>query len=270
MDKEKNINFNMRTFVIGDIHGGYRGLIQVLEAVNFDYEEDKLIALGDVTDGWSEVAECIELLLKIKNLVYIKGNHDEWTSRFLRLTMKTGPAEFNYNWYRQGGKATYNSYYDKPDLLDKHLEFLDNAQVYYVDEENRIFLHAGLDPDVDLDKQHFMDVGQKTEGENAVFYWDRLFWRHVSHALIHAEPIVWPKYKEIYIGHTPTNRKIEFEHGLPVNAGNVWNMDTGAAYDGKVSIMDIDTKEITQSEPLYLLYPDEMGRNGEYLAKEEG
>jgi len=257
----------MRKFVIGDIHGGYKGLVQVLERVKFDYEDDKLIALGDVTDGWSEVAECIELLRTIKHLVYIKGNHDEWTERFLELTLKTGPAEYNYNWYRQGGKATYNSYFNNPHLVDDHLKFLKEAKVYHLDDENRLFLHAGLDPNVDLDKQHFMDVGQKTEGENAVFYWDRLFWRHISHALIHDEPIVWPRYKEIYIGHSPTNRRIQFEHGLPVKAGNVWNMDTGAAYDGKISIMDIETNEITQSDLLYELYPEEMGRNGEYLTK---
>ena len=173
-----------RTFCVGDIHGGYRGLIQVLKAVDFDYQNDKLIALGDVTDGWSETAECIELLRTIENLVYIKGNHDEWTQRFLKLTLKTGPAEYNYNWYRQGGKATYDSYYENPHLVDDHLSFLLNAPEYYIDDENRIFLHAGLDPDVDLDKQYHMDVGQN-DGSNATFYWDRLFWRHVSHALIH-------------------------------------------------------------------------------------
>ena len=257
----------MSKFVIGDIHGGYRGLIQVLEKANFDYENDTLVSLGDITDGWSEIAECIELLMTIKNFVLVKGNHDEWSTRFLKLTLKTGPSEYNYNWYRQGGKATYNSYYNKPDLVDIHMAFLESAELYYIDEDNRLFLHAGLDPDVDLDKQHFMDVGQTTKGENAVFYWDRLLWRHMVHSHEHGNDITWPRYKEIYIGHTPTNRKVEFEHGLPVNIGNVWNMDTGAAYDGKISLMNLDTKELFQSDLLYELYPDEMGRNGEYLAK---
>ena len=54
-----------------------------------------------------------------------------------------------------------------------------------------------------------------------------------------------------------------------MNIGNVWNMDTGATYDGKLSIIDVDTKEVTQSEPLYLLYPEDMGRNGKYLANKK-
>jgi len=253
----------MSKYTIGDIHGGYRGLVQCLERVNFDFEKDTLIALGDVTDGWSEVAESIELLLSIKNLIYIKGNHDEWTERFLKLTLKTGPADYNYNWYRQGGKATYNSYFDKPELVDKHLKFLKEAKLYHVDDENRIYLHAGLDPDVELDQQKHMDVGQ-SEG-NAVFYWDRLLWRYIIQNHEQGNDLVWDKYKEIYIGHTPTNRKLEFEDGMPVNIGNLWNMDTGAAYDGKISIMDIDTKKITQSDSIYELYPKEMGRNGEFL-----
>ena len=254
-----------RVFCVGDIHGGYKALVQVLEAVNFDYDNDMLISLGDVTDGWPEVAECIELLMTIKNLIYIKGNHDEWTERFLKLTLKTGPSTFNYMWYTQGGEATYKSYFDKPELVEKHLKFLSEAKLYHVDDENRLFLHAGLDPDIDIDKQKHMDVGQ-SEG-NAVYYWDRLFWRHVVHNHRYGKEggLVWDKYKEIYIGHTPTI--YDFDHGNPVNIGNVWNMDTGATYDGKLSIMDIDTKEITQSDCLYELYPDEMGRNGKFLMK---
>jgi serine/threonine protein phosphatase 1 len=43
----------MKTFVIGDIHGGYRALIQVLDRAGFDYDNDTLISLGDVADWWS-------------------------------------------------------------------------------------------------------------------------------------------------------------------------------------------------------------------------
>lgn len=261
----------MREFVIGDIHGGYRGLVQVLERAGFDYENDKLISVGDVCDGWSQTAEAFEELLKIKNLVYIKGNHDEWTQRFLRGILKIGlkMSGRNHMWYAQGGRATYHSYLENPDLVDKHLEFIEKALLYYVDDENRIFLHAGFNPNVDLDKQYFMDVGQETEGENAVFYWDRSFWGHVVDRFkIGGVGEVWENYKEIYIGHTPTTR--EFDNGMqPVNIGNVWNMDTAAGYDGVISMMNIETKEVFQSDRIYRLYPDETGRNQGFLAREE-
>ena len=36
----------MREFVIGDIHGGYRALKQVLDRVNFDYENKTTFRLN--------------------------------------------------------------------------------------------------------------------------------------------------------------------------------------------------------------------------------
>ena len=42
---------------------------------------------------------------------------------------------------------------------------------------------------------------------------------------------------------------------------NVGNLDTGAAFTGKLSLMDINTKEFWQSDPVWKLYPGEKGRN---------
>jgi serine/threonine protein phosphatase 1 len=65
-------------------------------------------------------------------------------------------------------------------------------------------------------------------------------------------------FKEIYIGHTPVTR-VGFDK--PANFANVWNVDTGAAFKGKISMLEVDSKEIWQSEPVFKLYPDEKGRN---------
>ena len=46
-----------------------------------------------------------------------------------------------------------------------------------------------------------------------------------------------------------------------MKAINVWNVDTGAAFKGKLSAMDLETKEMFQSETVYTLYPNELGRN---------
>ena len=65
-------------------------------------------------------------------------------------------------------------------------------------------------------------------------------------------------YHEIFIGHTPVTRIGET---TPVKKANVWNVDTGAAFKGPLTILDVDTKEFWQSEPLDQLYFDEKGRN---------
>ena len=65
-------------------------------------------------------------------------------------------------------------------------------------------------------------------------------------------------YSEIYIGHTPT---LSYHKHLPMQAATVWNADTGAAFTGKLSVINVDTKEVFQSDILPYLYPNEMGRN---------
>jgi len=57
---------------------------------------------------------------------------------------------------------------------------------------------------------------------------------------------------------------LEFFQNMPLysmNAINVWNIDTGAAFKGKLSGVNIDTKAVYQSDNLPLLYPNEKGRN---------
>jgi serine/threonine protein phosphatase 1 len=65
-------------------------------------------------------------------------------------------------------------------------------------------------------------------------------------------------FDEIFIGHTPVTRIGEDK---PVNIANLWNVDTGAAFKGKISAIEITTKKIWQSDPVYELYPNENGRN---------
>ena len=37
-----------KTYAIGDIHGAYKSLVQCLERSKFDYNNDRLIVMGDV------------------------------------------------------------------------------------------------------------------------------------------------------------------------------------------------------------------------------
>ena len=65
-------------------------------------------------------------------------------------------------------------------------------------------------------------------------------------------------YNEIYIGHTPT---LHYDIEIPMQGCNVWNIDTGAAFLGKLTCIDIETKKFYQSDKLVDLYPNEKGRN---------
>ena len=61
----------MKTVVIGDIHGGFKALKQILEKVKFS-EKARYIFVGDYVDGWSESAEVVSYLMDFseKNVLY--------------------------------------------------------------------------------------------------------------------------------------------------------------------------------------------------------
>jgi serine/threonine protein phosphatase 1 len=224
----------MRTFVMGDIHGAHRALVQCLDRAEFDLHLDHLICLGDVCDGWPDTKQSIEALLKIKNLTYILGNHDLWT----RDWMQTGII--NDVWYNQGGKATLQSYSNK--VLFSHLTFLEKALPYYLQEDS-LFVHAGILPLRPLEQQ-----GQD------IFLWDRSLSRITMEGYLKGMTTKLTSYTEVYIGHTPT------PNSKPLHAGGVWMMDTGAGWSGVLTMMDINTKEIFVSDPVPELYPDVEAR----------
>ncbi|WP_310993375.1 metallophosphoesterase family protein [Aequorivita marina] len=241
----------MRTVVIGDIHGGYKALKQLIENANLPLGTT-YIFVGDYVDGWSESAEVIAYLINFSQentCVFVRGNHDELLCKYL----KTG--DDNPMWLSQGGESSVQSY-SKLSKTEKriHRRFLERLKNYHVDEKNRLFLHAGFT------NQH----GPQNEYYPNLVYWDRTLWEMACalDSTISKDDSRYPKrlklFKEIYIGHTPVTR---VGYDKPVNFANVWNVDTGAAFKGKISMLDVDSKEIWQSEAVHSLYPDENGRN---------
>jgi len=240
-----------RTFVIGDIHGAQKALPQVLDKAKIT-KDDTLIFLGDYVDGWSESAELVSFLMRLEkthNCIFIRGNHDELT--YTWLTQKT----YNPEWIQHGGQATMDSYASLSQKeINTHLTFYESLKNYYIDDGNRLFLHAG-----------FTNLhGPHREYFDKLFYWDRTLWETalaVDPNLAKTD-LKYPKrlllFDEIYIGHTPVTR---INKTIPVQATCVWNIDTGAAFKGPLTVMDINTKEFWQSDPVYELYPDEKGRN---------
>jgi len=55
-------NLKGRDFVIGDLHGSYEALMNLLTNVNFDPEKDRLISVGDLVDRGPESQRCLGLL----------------------------------------------------------------------------------------------------------------------------------------------------------------------------------------------------------------
>ena len=240
-----------RTLVIGDVHGGLKAVKQVLQKVHLS-TTDRLIFLGDYVDGWSESAAVMDYIMELSRsneCVFIKGNHDSWCEAWLR----TGTPDAT--WLFHGGQATIDSYAAiAAEKKQEHLNFFEAMPYYFIDENNRLFIHAGFT------SMH----GPQKEFYNSNFSWDRTLWEMglAMDKSIKKDSLLFPKrlklFTEIYIGHTPT---LYYAVTIPMQGCNVWNVDTGAAFTGQLTAMDIDTKQYWQSEAVQKLYPGEKGRN---------
>lgn len=239
------------TFVIGDIHGGLKALQQVINLANVT-ASDKLIFLGDYVDGWSETPAVLDFLIDLSatySCVFMQGNHEEMLIKWLKK------EDDNELWRFHGGEATVQAYQNIPlKTIEKHISFLEKLNEFYIDDKNRLFVHAGF--------THLKGVA--FEYFRGMLWWDRTLWETAMavDGNLSADSVRYPQrlklYKEIYVGHTPV---IRFGASAPMNFANVWNVDTGAAFTGKLSILNVDTKEYWQSDSLPDLYPAEKGRN---------
>lgn len=239
------------TYVIGDIHGGFKALNQILERVPIT-KNDTLIFLGDYVDGWSEAPAVLDFIIelsKTQKCIFMRGNHEEMLLKWLKK------EDDNPLWRFHGGEVSVQSYQKiDSETIEKHITFLENLNEYYIDSKNRLFVHAGFTNLKGVDYEFF----------RGMFWWDRTLWETamaVDGNLQENDPR-YPErlklYKEVFIGHTPVTR---FGSSVPMNFANVWNVDTGAAFKGKLCILNVDTKQYWQSDALPDLYPDEKGRN---------
>lgn len=241
----------MRTFVIGDIHGGLRALEALLASIK-PGQEDLLIFLGDYVDGWSQAAGTVDFLIALRDRIpclFLMGNHDALCLKWLT----EGTA--HPLWLQSGGQATRESYEGvEKHTRNEHIRFFESLENYYLDEADRLFLHAGFTNLKGVEHEYFSQS----------FYWDRTLWETALALDPGLEPDdpLYPSrlrhYREIYLGHTPVTK---LGYSEPHRAANIWNMDTGAGFKGPLSAMEITTKKIWQSKPVFEYYPGEGGRN---------
>jgi len=149
-----------RIVAIGDIHGCYDELIQLIGKLNIQ-PDDHVIFLGDYIDRGPKSLEVIEYLIQFKqdykNSILLVGNHE---IMFLNALKGIDVDLFLYN----GGHQTARSFgidsFERffPDKKQMRLlKFFDGLKSYY-ETENFIFVHAGLRPSRPLERQSLEDL----------------------------------------------------------------------------------------------------------------
>ena len=249
----------MKRFVIGDIHGGYRALMQCFEKSGFNPAEDSLVVLGDVVDGWPDTRQVVDELLKCKHVIPILGNHDKWFMEWVD-TGYAAPV-----WTSQGGLATINSYIEDAkvsnigtypqapkEARDHVVAYFSKCHPWYLDETNNIYVHGGFNWTKPIDEQLTEEL-----------LWDRHMYEVAFMWKYRNNPYKFGDYNTVFIGHTTTQYSpIHSVKGSlePFMYSNLINLDTGGGWSGKLTIMDVDSKEYWQSDLVPELYPEIEGR----------
>jgi serine/threonine protein phosphatase 1 len=148
-----------RTYAVPDLHGRYDLLNAAIEKILDHSRGDaaKIITLGDYVDRGPNSRQVMERLVNWSShqlpLVALKGNHEAMMWECCRNL-----SEIDW-WLKYGGDRTLSSYgQDAATSIDvsvipaAHLDWIAKLPSMYVDQ-HRIYVHAGVDPNLSLDHQ---------------------------------------------------------------------------------------------------------------------
>lgn len=150
------------TFAVADLHGRHDLLLAAITRIEETSPRGgKIVFLGDYIDRGPQSAQIIETLMagpssSAWQWVCLQGNHEK-----IMLTALMAPAQALSWWMGNGGGNTLVSYGAKNGgsasealslIPAEHVRWLCDLPLIFVDD-HRVFVHAGVNPDLPLDEQ---------------------------------------------------------------------------------------------------------------------
>jgi diadenosine tetraphosphatase ApaH/serine/threonine PP2A family protein phosphatase len=199
-----------RTIVIGDIHGCFDELCDLLKLIDLR-TDDRVIAVGDLIAKGPKNAEVLDLFIDDKRFSSVVGNHDRAIRQRLRgeavpLTKQQRDAIQQLDNHR----AKYSQYL--------------RSLPYIIELPDHLIVHAGIRPGVPLDEQMASDLTEiRTMGA------DPTRRKGTAWHEIYRGP------KTILFGHWPKKK--------PKRAPFAIGLDTGCVYGGHLTGYIIESDE---------------------------
>ena len=216
---------NNRLFAIGDIHGCFDTLEELVNNKIQLKKSDKLILLGDYIDRGDKSKEVVEYIIDLQkkgfNILPLMGNHEA-------MLLDAYDNEKNtLKWIQNGGSETLKSFEisSLKKIEFKYIEFFKKLKYYY-SSGDCLFVHAGFNNSV---VNTFSD-----------FY--SMLWKCKES---YANPLL--TNKTIIHGHNPISISKCEERVL--SKLNVINIDTGCVYKdkegfGRLTAYECNTRKI--------------------------
>ncbi len=218
------LNETGRDFVVGDIHGMFTAMQELLDEVDFDESKDRLFSVGDLVDRGPESIASIDWLAK-PWFNACRGNHEQFA-------LDAGDPEQYELWVNHNGG---NWWLDVEEL--ERRRFVDAfAQMPLAMEVETQAGRIGI-VHADIPREHswekFMELLESGH-EAAIFF---AMWSRNRIASVENAVPVEGQVERIYCGHTPTRDVIQVH--------NVYYIDTGAVYyadgyeDARLTMIEI-------------------------------
>jgi serine/threonine protein phosphatase 1 len=213
-----------RRLFIGDIHGHYDGLMQLLDQVK-PTGDDQLYFVGDLIDRGPQSAKVVDFV-RGHHHGCVLGNHEH-----LLLEALTHPRVNPHAlqaWLYSGGQSTLASYGHDQERLMEHTQWLRSLPLF-LDLDDIWLVHAGVDPT--------LTVAEQTVEECCWI-------RDPFHSAVNP----YFQTKLIITGHTITFTFPDIQPGQIVEGPGWLNIDTGAyhAKSGWLTALDIDNERVHQ------------------------
>lgn len=200
-----------RTIVVGDLHGCYDELVDLLDKVNFS-KEDRLVSVGDLVTKGPKSREVLERFMSEPQFSSVIGNHD------LALRRKWNGEKFKL---KESQKPTHKELKKEK---ERFLPYL-NSMPFTIDLGTHLVVHAGLRPGVALHSQTTDDLTElRSLGKDRA---DR-----------HGKPW-YDEYdgeKIVLFGHWPSSE--------PRRGKKAIGLDTGCVYGHKLTAYILETEEL--------------------------
>jgi serine/threonine protein phosphatase 1 len=200
----------MRTIVVGDIHGCYEELRQLIAKAEIR-EDDCLISLGDIVDRGVDSVKVYDFLKNRPNTIVIMGNHER---KHLRQTL------------------SYSQEIVKLQFGERYQEFLEWVKdlPYYYETDAAIFVHAAVENGIAINAQKEEVLCGCSAGE-----------KHLEKLYGH---IYW---SQIYSGKKPVIFGHHVVGDEPkIIPDKVYGIDTGACHGGRLTGLILPGFEIVQ------------------------
>ncbi|MBW4550284.1 MAG: serine/threonine protein phosphatase [Aphanocapsa sp. GSE-SYN-MK-11-07L] len=215
-----------RRLFIGDVHGHYKGLLSLLEAIA-PSSNDQIYFLGDLIDRGPASCQVVELV-KASGYQCLLGNHEQ-------LMLNAFPTNGNahqaglFSWFYCGGRDTMASYRDQASsLMLEHVAWMRTLPLY-LDLGDVWLVHAGVHP--------AMLIQDQTSDQ---FCWIR--------NEFHRSPEPYFADKLIITGHTITFTLPEVKPGQLAQGSGWLDIDTGAYHpkSGWMTALDWTEQQVYQ------------------------